>query len=113
MFEGARLLLLHTVGAKSGAPRVNPLAYRPVGDGWAIFGSYAGAPSHPAWYRNVVANPDVEIEVGTETIPVRARVAEGEERERIWSAQKADIPTFADYEAKTDREIPVIVLERL
>jgi deazaflavin-dependent oxidoreductase (nitroreductase family) len=112
MFEGVPMLLLHNTGAKSGTPRINPLAYRPVGDAWAVFGSFGGAPVHPAWYFNLLADPDVEIEVGTETVPVRARVTEGDEREAIWSAQKRERSTFADYEAKTDREIPVILLER-
>ncbi len=112
MFEGVPMLLLHNTGAKSGTPRINPLAYRTVDDAWAIFASFGGAPVHPAWYFNLLAQPDVEIEVGTETVPVRARVTAGDEREAIWSAQKRERSTFADYEAKTDREIPVVLLER-
>jgi deazaflavin-dependent oxidoreductase (nitroreductase family) len=113
MFEGRSMLLLHTTGRTSGAARTSPLVYRPNGDdSWVIFASYGGAPKDPAWFGNLVAQPDVDIEVGTDTVPVRARVASGDEREALWSAQKADIPTFADYEAKTDREIPVVVLER-
>ena len=113
MFEGRPMLLLHTTGRTSGAARTSPLVYRPNGDdSWVIFASYGGAPKDPAWFGNLVAQPDVDIEVGTDTVPVRARVASGDEREALWSAQKADIPTFADYEAKTDREIPVVVLER-
>jgi len=111
--EGFSLLLLHTRGARSGAERVNPVAYQPVGDGWAVFATHAGAPKHPAWYHNVVAHPETIIEVGTETVPVRARVAEGEERERIWARQKAFYPRFAKYETQTTRAIPVIILERL
>jgi deazaflavin-dependent oxidoreductase (nitroreductase family) len=110
--EGFSLLLLHTRGARSGAERVNPVAYQPLEDGWAVFATHAGAPNHPAWYHNVVAHPETIIEVGTDTIPVRARVAAGEERERIWSRQKAFYPRFARYE-QTAREIPVVVLERL
>jgi deazaflavin-dependent oxidoreductase (nitroreductase family) len=110
-FEGANVLLLHTVGAKTGQPRTNPLVYRPDGDRLIIFASYAGNPRHPAWYRNLVAQPKVRVEVGTDTRDVTARVAEGEERTRIWSAQKADVPAFAEYETKTDRQIPVIILE--
>ena len=110
--EGFSLLLLHTRGARSGAERVNPVAYQPLEDGWAVFATHAGAPNHPAWYHNVVAHPETIIEVGTDTIPVRARVAVGEERERIWSRQKAFYPRFARYE-QTAREIPVVVLERL
>ena len=113
MFEGRTMLLLHTTGRTSGAARTSPLVYRPNGDdSWVIFASYGGAPKDPAWFGNLVAQPDVDIEVGTDTVPVRARVASGDEREALWSAQKADIPTFADYEAKTDRQIPVVVLDR-
>ncbi len=113
-FEGAPLLLLHTKGRKSGEPRVNPMMYQQVGDAMAVFASRGGSPENPDWYYNVLANPDVEAEVGTETFPVRAREATGEEREKIWTKQKADYPGFADYEQKTKgvREIPVIVLER-
>jgi deazaflavin-dependent oxidoreductase (nitroreductase family) len=111
--EGSALLLLHTRGARSGAERVNPVAYQPLADGWAIFAAHAGAAKHPDWFYNVVAHPETIIEVGTDTVPVRARVATGEERERIWSRQKAFYPRFAKYEAQTTREIPVIVLQRM
>ncbi|HYZ93476.1 MAG TPA: nitroreductase family deazaflavin-dependent oxidoreductase [Actinomycetota bacterium] len=111
-FEGATLLLLHSKGRKSGKPRVNPLAYQRLDNGYAVFGSKGGAPTHPEWYRNVLAHPDVEVEVGTVTHKVKAREAVGEERERIWTKQKQLMPGFADYEKKTDRQIPVIVLER-
>lgn len=111
-FEGAPMVLVHTVGARSGQGRVNPLVYRPMGDDLAIFASAAGADHHPAWFHNLVAQPEVEIEIGTETRPVRARVADGDERTEIWEAQKAAAPGFADYEAKTTREIPVVLLER-
>ncbi len=114
MFEGMPMLVLHTVGRKSGAERLNPLAYQPLDGGeWAIFGSKAGAPTHPDWYHNLVAQPDVSIEVGTDTVPVRARVAEGDERATIWATQKSNVPTFAEYESSAgDREIPVVVLSR-
>jgi deazaflavin-dependent oxidoreductase (nitroreductase family) len=111
VFEGRPLLLLHTTGAKSGEPRLSPLMYQAVGDGYAIFASKAGAPTNPAWFHNLKAHPDVEIEVGDATVAVAARVATGEEREQIWSRQKQDYSFFADYEAKAGREIPVIVLE--
>ena len=114
-FEGKTLLLLHHKGAKSGAERVNPLAYQPQDDGsLAIFASAGGAPKTPDWYFNLVANPDATVEIGTDSFPVRARVAQGEERERIWERQKHAWPGFAEYEQKTAgiREIPVIVLER-
>lgn len=110
-FEGAPLLLLHSTGAKSGAERVHPVVYQSVDLGWAIFASKAGAPTHPAWYHNLVAHPDASIEVGADTVDVRARVAEGDEREQLWSRQKELMPGFADYEAATTRTIPVVVLE--
>ena len=111
-FEGRSMLLLHHTGRKSGTVRVAPLVYRREGDAYVVFGSKGGAPEHPDWYRNLVANPQAEIEVGTETIPVDVRVAEGDERTAIWERQKAEIPTFADYEQKTQgREIPVVLLE--
>ncbi|MEY2450149.1 MAG: hypothetical protein QOH79_3625 [Acidimicrobiaceae bacterium] len=109
-FAGAPMLLLHTKGAKSGAERVNPLVYGAVGDDYVVFASKGGHPTNPDWYHNLMANPETSIEVGSETIPVTARVAEGDERERIWSKQKGDMPGFADYEKKTTRQIPVIIL---
>ncbi|HMK10668.1 MAG TPA: nitroreductase family deazaflavin-dependent oxidoreductase [Acidimicrobiales bacterium] len=111
-FAGGTMLLLHHKGAKTGTERVNPLAYLPLDDGYVIFASKAGAPTNPDWYHNLKAHPDVSVEVGDDTIPVKARVAEGDERERIWSQQKVRMPGFADYETKTDRQIPVIILER-
>jgi deazaflavin-dependent oxidoreductase (nitroreductase family) len=110
-FAGRPLLLLHHHGARTGIERVNPLAYQKVGDTYAVFGSRGGSPRNPDWYYNLVANPDAVVEVGTETIPVRAHVAEGEERERIWERQKQLNPGFAEYEKRTGREIPVVVLE--
>ena len=110
-FEGASMVLLHHKGAKTGTERVTPLVYRQEGDAVVIFASKAGAPTNPDWFHNLKAHPDTTIEVGTETRAVRARVAEGDERERIWSAQKRAMPGFADYEAKTSRQIPVVVLE--
>jgi deazaflavin-dependent oxidoreductase (nitroreductase family) len=111
-FEGAPMVVLHTTGAKSGKERLAPLVYQQLDDGWAIFGSKAGAPTDPDWFRNLQANPDATIEVGTETVPVTARVAEGDEREVIWSKQKELMPGFAEYEAATTRQIPVVVLAR-
>jgi deazaflavin-dependent oxidoreductase (nitroreductase family) len=110
-FEGAPLLLLHTVGARTGQERVNPVMYRPVPGGYAVFASKAGAPTNPDWYHNLLAHPDVAAEIGTETRKLRARVAEGEERDQIWEAHKAANPGFADYERKTTRRIPVVILE--
>jgi len=111
-FEGAPLLLLHSTGAKSGQERVNPMMYQAVGDGFAVFASKAGADTNPDWYHNLRAHPHARIEVGTETLEVTARVLDPEEREPIWEEQKARYPGFADYERKTDRVIPVLVLER-
>jgi deazaflavin-dependent oxidoreductase (nitroreductase family) len=111
-FEGAPLLLLHSTGAKSGQERVHPVMYQAVGGDWAIFASKAGADSNPDWYHNLTAHPDASIEVGTETIPVRARIAEGEERDQIWEEQKRRFPGFADYERATSRVIPVVLLHR-
>src|SRR3954451_19001931 len=111
-FEGAPLLLLHSTGAKSGAERVHPMMYQAVGDGFAVFASKAGADSHPAWFHNLKAHPEARIEGGTETLDVTARGLEEEEREPIWTEQKKRYPGFADYETKTDRVIPVVMLER-
>ena len=111
-FQGAQLLLLHTTGAKSGQDRIAPLAYRNDGGHFVVFASKAGAPTNPDWYHNLVANPAVTVELGTEQFQARARIAEDDEHDRIWEAQKRDVPNFAEYEKKTDRRIPVIVLER-
>jgi len=111
-FEGAPLLLLHTVGAKSGEPRVNPVVYQADGDKLVVFASFAGQPKNPAWFHNLMAGGPASVEVGTDTFPVTARVTEGAERDRYWSKQKQAMPGFADYEQKTTREIPVVVLTR-
>ncbi|CAN5561718.1 nitroreductase family deazaflavin-dependent oxidoreductase [soil metagenome] len=111
-FEGAPLLLLHTTGAKSGQPRVNPMMYQAVGDGFAVFASKAGADSNPDWFHNLRAHPEASIEVGTETFDVMARVLDDAERGPVWETQKARYPGFADYEAKTARVIPVVMLDR-
>lgn len=110
-FEGAPILLLHHKGAKTGKQRVNPMMYQAAGDAYAVFASKAGAPTNPDWYHNLRANPDATIEVGTDTKAVRAHVANGQERETIWTTQKEQYPGFADYEAKTTRQIPVVILE--
>jgi deazaflavin-dependent oxidoreductase (nitroreductase family) len=110
MFEGSTLLLLHHTGAKSGASRINPLVYQPDADRYVIFASKAGAPANPDWYHNLKAHPDVKIEVGTDTIDVLASEATGEERDRLFRAQVERSPQFGEYEQKTDRVIPVIVL---
>ena len=111
-FEGAPLLLLHHAGAKTGAERVNPLVYQQVGGSYAVFGSFGGQPRDPQWFRNLVAHPDVTLEVGTSTVQARARVAEGAERASIWATQKERMPHFADYEKNAaPREIPVVLLD--
>ena len=109
-FEGAPLLLLHSTGAKSGQERINPTMYQAVGNDYAVFASKAGAPDNPAWYHNLIANPDASVEIGDDTATVTARVTEGDERQRIWSKQKADYSGFADYEKATTRQIPVLIL---
>lgn len=111
-FEGAPLLLLHHVGAKTGTERVNPVMYRSEDGDLVVFASKAGAPDNPDWYHNLLAHPDTTVEVGDDVVRVHARVARGEERKRIWESHKAAYPGFAEYEAKTTREIPVVVLER-
>lgn len=111
-FAGAPMLLLHTIGAKSGKERVHPLAYQRVGDRWAIFASKGGAPTNPDWYYNLKAHPDTTIEVGSETVAVTATEATGDERESIFDKQKQLMPPFAEYETKTSRVIPVILLSR-
>ncbi len=110
-FEGAPLLLLHSTGARSGLERVNPMMYQALGDSYAVFASKMGAPTHPSWYHNLVVNPEASVEVGTEHIAVRARVLDAVEREPIWTKQKTDYPAFAGYEQKTDRIIPVVMLD--
>jgi deazaflavin-dependent oxidoreductase (nitroreductase family) len=111
-FEGAPILLLHTIGAKSGLERINPMMYQDLGDRRvAVFASKAGADSNPDWYYNLVAHPEVTAEIGTETRQFRARTASAAERGPIWAKQKRDFPGFAGYEANTDREIPVVLLE--
>lgn len=112
MFKDTSLLLLHHVGAKSGTERVSPLGYRVEGEAWVVIASKAGAPTNPDWYYNLLTNPAATIEVGTETVAVNARVAQGTERARIWEATTAEMPIFAEYEAKSGRKIPVVVLER-
>jgi deazaflavin-dependent oxidoreductase (nitroreductase family) len=114
-FEGFPLVLLHHTGAKSGIERVNPLAYQRLGDdSVAVFASKGGAPTNPDWFHNLVANPTTSIEIGAESYRVKARVATGEERERIWEAQKKAVPNFAKYERTAgSREIPVVVLDKI
>ena len=109
-FEGAPLLLLHTRGAKSGEERISPMMYRKDGTRYLVFASKAGAPTNPAWYYNLLVNPEASIEVGDETIEVTAVALEGEERTVKYAEQAAEYPGFADYQRKTSRVIPVVAL---
>jgi deazaflavin-dependent oxidoreductase (nitroreductase family) len=110
---GRPMLLLRTVGRRTGQPRTSALLYVRDGDNHVVIASKGGAPHHPAWFLNLMARPDVEIQVGRERIPVRARVAEGEERERLWArADAVNQGGYARYQSRTSRRIPVVVLER-
>jgi deazaflavin-dependent oxidoreductase (nitroreductase family) len=111
-FEGAPVLLLTTTGAKSGAHRTTPVMYLPDGERMVVFASKGGAPTNPAWYHNLRANPAATVEVGPETVDVNAVVTSGEERDRLFKRQAERYPQFGDYAQKTTREIPVIALER-
>ncbi len=113
MFAGANLLLLTTTGARTGRRLTSPLMYNTDGDRLVVFGSKGGAPSHPAWYHNLLANPRVTVEVGTETFEAQAVPVTGEERDRLFNQQAAQSPQFAEYQANTPRTIPVITLERV
>ncbi len=113
MFEGAPLLLLHTVGARSGQARIYPLAYTTDGERLVVIASKGGAPTNPDWYHNLIANPAATVEVGEETYPVRATLAEGPERDRLYDQMSEQMPNFAEYQRNTTRRIPVFVLERL
>lgn len=110
--EGSTVLLLTTVGRKSGRESTTPLIYGLDGDNPVIVASKGGAPEHPGWYRNLVKNPAAHVQILGETFPVRARDAEGEERERLWKMMNGIWRHYDEYAEKTDREIPVVVLER-
>ena len=110
-FAGAPMILVNHLGARSGTEYTSPLVYTRVGDSFVVIASKGGAPDDPQWFRNLVANPEITVEVGTETIPVRARVAEGEERARLFRAQADAMPNFDEYASATTREIPVVVLD--
>jgi deazaflavin-dependent oxidoreductase (nitroreductase family) len=111
-FKGRPLLLLTTTGARSGQPRTAPMMYVPDGDRLLVIASNVGAPSHPAWYHNLVAHPQVTVEVGKDTYDATALVTEGAERQGLWTRIVELYPFFADHQAKTTRQIPVIALER-
>jgi deazaflavin-dependent oxidoreductase (nitroreductase family) len=113
-FEGIPMLLLHHRGARTHLERVSPLVYQTVGDSYAVFATKGGAPTHPVWYGNLMANPDTQVEIGTALRNVTARELDGNERKGVWERQKLLTPVFADYEDKTKgiRHIPVVLLER-
>jgi deazaflavin-dependent oxidoreductase (nitroreductase family) len=111
-WRGTTILLLSTVGRRSGEQRTTPLIHRVDGDRWVIVASKGGAPNHPAWFENLSAEDNAEIEVPGERIPVVATVAEGEERSRLWSLMTEVWPAYDEYQQRTEREIPVVVLSR-
>ncbi len=110
--EGSTVLLLTTTGRTSGEPRTTPLIYATDGDRYVIVASKGGAPEDPGWYLNLKKTPEVELQVKDEVFRSRARTAEGDERERLWAKANEVWPHYAEYATKTDREIPVVVLER-
>lgn len=113
MFEGAPVLLLSSVGAKSGESRLNPLVYLSDGDRVIIFASYEGQPKNPPWYYNLLANPEVGVEIGTEQYRASATVLDEPERSELYAKMEEAMPMFTDYKNKTSRVIPVIALTRL
>ena len=107
-FKGAPLLLIHHIGARSGKARVNPVMYLRDGERYLVFASKGGADRHPDWYWNLMANPDVEVELGDDTIKVRAEEVKGPERDRLYALQASLYPQFGEYQRKTKRVIPVV-----
>lgn len=112
-FNGMPLLLLTTKGAKSGLSRTNPLAYLHDGDRYVIIASFAGAPKNPPWYHNLVAHPNVRVEVGGQSFDARAEVVKEPERSALYQKVEAKMPVFSEYKRKTQRSIPVIALRRM
>lgn len=110
--DGTSILLLTTKGRKSGTPRTSALIYGEADGDHVIVASLGGRPNHPAWYLNLDADPDVEVQVRGDVFRARARTATGEERERLWALMVDEFPTYAEYQTRTDRVIPVVVLER-
>ena len=111
--ENMPVILLTMTGAKSGRTITKPLVYTTDGERIVVIASFAGAPHHPGWYHNLVANPEVTLEIGTEHFRARAEVTSGEERQRLFDAQAAQMPIFHDYQKKTSRQIPVVVFNRI
>jgi deazaflavin-dependent oxidoreductase (nitroreductase family) len=113
-FRGIPILLLHHIGARSSKNYVNPLAYLQDSDRMVVFASMGGAPKNPDWYHNLVAHPDVQVEVGGQpAFDARARVAQGAERDTLYAEQVKRVPVFGEYQQKTSRVIPVVILERV
>jgi deazaflavin-dependent oxidoreductase (nitroreductase family) len=111
-WRGTTILLLSTTGRASGQERTTPLIHRTDDDNWIVVASKGGAPDHPDWYKNLQASSEARIQVKGEVIPVRARTAEGQERERLWELMAEKWPAYSDYQRKTSRQIPVVVFER-
>jgi deazaflavin-dependent oxidoreductase (nitroreductase family) len=111
-WRGTAILLLTTVGRTSGESRTTPLIHRTDGDRWVVVASKGGAPANPSWYENLRADPEASIQVLADTVAVRATTAEGEERDRLWSLMTEVWPAYDDYQAKTDRQIPVVMFSR-
>ena len=110
--HGSKILLLTTKGRTTGEARTTPLIYEQDGDRYVIVASKGGAPEHPGWYRNLAKDPGVELQVKGDVFPARARTATGDERERLWTLAARQWPAYDEYQTKTEREIPVVVLER-
>jgi len=110
--RGAKILLLTTRGRRTGEPTTTPLIYEQADGGYVVIASKGGAPEHPGWYRNLAKEPRVEVQVKGEVFPARARTATGEERERLWRLAARQWPDYDAYQKRTEREIPVVVLER-
>jgi deazaflavin-dependent oxidoreductase (nitroreductase family) len=111
-WRGTTILLLTTTGRSSGAERTTPLIFRADGDSWVIVASQGGSPDHPSWYKNLQANPEATIQVKQDVIPIRARTASDAERARLWELMSEVWPAYREYQVRTQREIPVVVLER-
>ncbi|CCH27929.1 nitroreductase family deazaflavin-dependent oxidoreductase [Actinosynnema sp. NPDC047251] len=111
--SGVYTLLLTTIGRKSGQPRRTALIYQPYGDAYVIVASYGGSPDHPAWYKNLEANPTVDVQVGADEFTATARTTSGDERAELWKLMNEVWPDYEGYQKKTDREIPVVVLDRV
>lgn len=111
-WRGTTILLLTTTGRRTGRPRTTPLIFRPDGERWVVVASKGGAPRHPGWYENLSANPEAMLQIRAEEVPVRASTAQGQGRERLWRLMGEVWPDYDRYQARTDRQIPVVVFQR-